>query len=867
MGTYFGEIRVIANSYPYPNYFFYPLYELVDGEFIELTDEEKEKLLPGSFYENINIYSSASYLFSMDDYFLDTDDVLIDFSFKDLQENRRSDGTHYQTSWKLDLSKLPQPAFRHMEDLGYHYVVDLDGIEGDWQNDSIVYLTLNDFKEDMRVMLETKNPDVLIGPYPVHWDEDQEKFYVRLINAHSNQHHVIKGFRYLDGVNNHLQVFQMNSYFIRKYVKTNSSDQIVPYTYDRISIEALMENFCEVLAAKGPKAFRFDMNNAQQMLAIYKRSLLGRFSDEDAQNRVERLLQVLDTNILFDQTEEKMGTLAGNLIYNQQEKSVFRAAIDALAKDEVFLEHLPSFREFAKQEEKRKKELAELQERKEELNEQVQELARLNPEQRLEEAHQQIERLEVLKKQSEQKLQAIIDHTNLVQSFEDLQRQSEFLHQEHETKQQEIVFLEERLKTLQNEVDAILERSTQKALEMNFDTLIASHLTSQSERRQREQRESKYLRAAHSLQSLPRTHLDSEQLVPLIVQAIQIKRPEYSENDILNFLICFSQGFLTLLCGPSGSGKTTICEIVAENLGLMKPGELQPLLPDSPYLTRFAQVGVEKGWSSRRDLIGYYNALSQSFEKANPNFYDLLLILDAESRMNSTDVFPAFVLLDNANLSSMEYYWSDFLSMNEDHAVCGTLNLGQNFQVQVPNTLHFMASIQSDHTSQPLSPRLLDRAWVISMPEVGNMRLIELSNSFAPIQSLTQQQLESAFGALGSDLIMLENEWPFMQLLQAFQEAGMPVSIRSQRAIRTYVVAGARLFHATEEQSAETVALDYAVLQRLLPKINGSSLTYRNGLEAIRKLLEENHLIKSKQKLEQIMAAGDAAMQYYQFFS
>ncbi len=864
MGTYFGEIKVISN--PYPNYFFYPLYELVNGEFVELTDEEKEQLMPGSFYENINIYS-GSYLFSIDDLFLDTDDILIEFSFKDLQENRRPDGSRYQTAWKLDLARLGKLSFYPMEDIGYNYLVDLESYEGDWQNDSILYLNLHDFKEDMQVMLETKNSDVLLGPYPVHWDEEEERFYVRLVNAHSSQRHVIKGLRYLDGVNNHLQVFQMNSYFIRKYVQVNESNQIVPYTYDRISIDDLMDNFREILATKGPKALRLDANSAQQMVSIYKRSLLGRLSDEDAQNRADRLLEILETNILFEQTEERMGTLAGSLIYNQQEKSVFRAAVDALAKDEVFLEHLSSFREFTKQEEKRKKELAELQERKEELNEQVQELARLNPAQRLEEAHQQIERLETLKKQSEQKLQTIIDHTNLVQSFEDLQRQSEFLHQEHEAKQKELTFLEERLKTLQKEVDAILERSTQKALEMNFDTLIASHLTSQSERRQREEREARYLRAAQSLQALSRTHLDTDQLVPLIVQAIQIKRPEYTENDILNFLICFSQGFLTLLCGPSGSGKTTICQIVAQSLGLMKPNEVQSLGPDSPYLVRFAQVGVEKGWSSRRDLIGYYNALSQTFEKANPNFYDLLMVLDAESRMNSTDVFPAFVLLDNANLSSMEYYWSDFLSMNEDQEICGTLNLAQNFQIQVPNTLHFMASIQSDHTSQPLSPRLLDRAWVISMPEVGNMRLMELSDSFSSIQSLTKFQLENAFGALGSDLIMVENEWPFMQILQAFQEAGMPVSIRSQKAIRAYVAAGSRLFHATEEQSAEKVALDYAILQRLLPKINGSSLGYRNGLEAIRKLLEEYQFIKSKKKLDQIMAAGDAAMQYYQFFS
>ncbi len=864
MGTYLGEVRITKST---SSYFFYPFYELVNGEFIELSEEEQQEIFPGSYYLNVNLFSPSFY-HPLEDLFQNGDDVLIEFNFQDLQENYRSDGTRYQTAWKLDLSKLGNLAVRHMEDLGYNYLVDLEWVEGDWQNDSVLYLNSSDLKEDMKVVIATEKENVLIGPYKVHWDEEAEKYYVRLLHVNNPQNKIVQGFRYLDDLNNHLEVFQFTSYFIRKYIRTTGSSQIIPYTYDRISTEELMENFCEILAtSKSAKGLRFDSNTAQQMLGVYKRSLLGHLNDEDAQQRVQRLLEVLDANILFDQTADRMGTLAGNLIYNHQDKAIFRAALDALAKDEVFLEHVPSFREFIKQEEKRKKELADLQAQKELLSDQVQELVRLNPEQRLVEAHQQIDRLETLKKQLEEKLQEIIDHTNLIQSFEDLKRQSDFLNQEHEDKERQIAFLEERLQTLQEELNAILERSAQKAMEMNFDTLIAAHLTSQNERHQRETREATYRHAAQSLQSMARSHLDSEQLVALVVQSIQMKRPEYSENDILNFLICFSQGFLTLLCGPSGSGKTTICQIVAESLGLMKPQELQTNSFDSPYLMRFAQVGVEKGWSSRRDLIGYYNALSQTFEKANPNFYDLLFILDAESRLHTPDVFPAFVLLDNANLSAMEYYWSDFLSMNEDQTICGTLNLGQSFQVQVPNTLHFMASIQSDHTSQSLSPRLLDRAWVISMPEMGAMRLIEFPDSFTPIQTLSQAQLESAFGALDSDLIMLEHEMVFAQLLQAFSQAGMPISIRSQKAIRTYVAAGTRLFHPTPEQSAEKIALDYAILQRLLPKINGSSLTYRNGLEAIHKLLEDNQLMKSKTKLEQIMATGDAAMQYYQFFA
>lgn len=868
MGTYVGEIR-------FNGYFinFFPSYQVIDGKFEQLKEEELEEMLPGSRCLNISLISTSSTI-SLTEIFQDGDDVLINFSFGDLQANRRTDGQRYPTAWKLDLAKLGILAISHMEDLGYYYLVRPEEVIGDWQQDQVLYINTTDVKEDINVMIPTEKPNILIGPYVVRYDEEQDRYYVRLATRANitAQKHIVQGHQYTDGLENHIIYLELTD-VIREYVPTTGTN-IIPYSYDCITPEALMENFCDLLASRSSsKALRLDSNLGKQMVKIYQNSLItgpGGLSMEDAQKRADQLLSIIDTHVLFEQTLDRMGTLAGSLIYNLQDKSIYPMVIDALSKDEKFLNNVSSFREFAKQEEKHRKELAELQLRKEQLDLQVQELLRLNPEKKLEEAKQQIEKLDEIKTQSEQKLQEIINHTNLVQSFEDLKRHSDFLTSESKSKQQEIALLEERLKTLQQDLETILERSSQKAIEMSFDTFIAAKLASENERLEQEKRNSIYLRAAKGLQAIPRSHLDREQLIALVIQAIQVKRPEYSENDILNFLICFTQGFLTLLCGPSGSGKTTICEITAQSLGLMKPQELMKANPEFPYLLRFAQVGVEKGWNSHRDLIGYYNGLSQTFEKANPTFYDLLFVLDAESRMeNNPEVFPAFVLLDNANLSAMEYYWSDFLSLNEDEEICGVLNLGKNFQLQVPNTLHFMASIQSDHTSQPLSARLLDRAWVVSMPEVGSLRLDGNLDIFTPIQTLTKAQLNEAFGWPSRDLHMQENiEAIFNTLLQTFQEAGMPVSIRSQKAIRSYVAAGSRLFKPTSSQpSKEIIALDYAVLQRLLPKINGSSSTYRAHLETIRKLLEAFHLSMSLKKLDQIIAAGDAAMQYYQFFS
>ena len=36
----------------------------------------------------------------------------------------------------------------------------------------------------------------------------------------------------------------------------------------------------------------------------------------------------------------------------------------------------------------------------------------------------------------------------------------------------------------------------------------------------------------------------------------------------------------------------------------------------------------------------------------------------------------------------------------------------------IPETLHFVATINNDHTTETLSPRLIDRAWVITLPQL-----------------------------------------------------------------------------------------------------------------------------------------------------
>ena len=77
-----------------------------------------------------------------------------------------------------------------------------------------------------------------------------------------------------------------------------------------------------------------------------------------------------------------------------------------------------------------------------------------------------------------------------------------------------------------------------------------------------------------------------------------------------------TQGFLTVFSGEPGSGKTSICNILGQVLGLNKVADCVDCTErEKDSIRRFVSVSVERGWTSKRDFVGYYNPLSKTFDK------------------------------------------------------------------------------------------------------------------------------------------------------------------------------------------------------------------------------------------------------------
>lgn len=329
-----------------------------------------------------------------------------------------------------------------------------------------------------------------------------------------------------------------------------------------------------------------------------------------------------------------------------------------------------------------------------------------------------------------------------------------------------------------------------------------------------------------------------------------------NKNDVANLLICIAQGFLTIFAGEPGTGKTSLANWIANILGLRHK-----------INNRFTEIAVEKGWTSRRDLIGYYNPLTKSFDAASKGLVSALSLLKAEQEHQIKDLLY-LVLLDEANLSQMEYYWADFMSLCDFDKKDRIISLGEDYEYPISDTLRFLATINLDHTTEILSPRLIDRAWIIMLQssdiDIEDMEMeysnfdeypmisYDVFNALCLPQKWESQKLDSA---------IIDK---FNKIRMCFQDVGISFSPRILGMIKKYCLASRGLFDVSENAY---VALDYSIAQKVLPIINGYGDRYQLFLDKLLQECDQNTMPRCYEILQSILRRGNLNMQYYQFFS
>ena len=193
-----------------------------------------------------------------------------------------------------------------------------------------------------------------------------------------------------------------------------------------------------------------------------------------------------------------------------------------------------------------------------------------------------------------------------------------------------------------------------------------------------------------------------------------------------------------------------------------------------------------------------------------------------------------------------------------------TIALSGSQKYHIPDTLRFLATINNDHTTDRLSPRLIDRSFIVILPNEGKQNE---SAQEKQIQPINWEYLKAAFSKGDIEKNTLKN---YEDLKETLEKVNIPLSYRSDNAIRKYIKSASYWMSKSTDcnkasRSGQTIALDFAIAQKALPFIDVLGDSYHEALEDLAAQLENFELTKSLDIVRRIIKNG-SEMDDYRFF-
>ena len=287
----------------------------------------------------------------------------------------------------------------------------------------------------------------------------------------------------------------------------------------------------------------------------------------------------------------------------------------------------------------------------------------------------------------------------------------------------------------------------------------------------------------------------------------------YFSDQILSRLVSSlcTKPFL-ILSGLSGSGKTKLAQSFA-----------QWICQDE---SQYCIVPVGADWTNREPLLGYPNALDP-LEYIKPESGSLDLIIRANENTN----LPYFLILDEMNLSHVERYFADFLSVMESGNNItlypdSLIKTGIPSNIKLSNNLFIIGTVNIDETTYMFSPKVLDRANAIEFRiKQEEISLFLNERKELKMAELTGKGSNMASSFLGmannkifedKDLITINNT--LVNFFSELKRTGAEFGFRSASEIHRLL----NQLSLMDKDISEDEKLDIAIMQKLLPKLHGS---------------------------------------------
>lgn len=819
-------------------YNFFPQYELTDGKLKEIPADKLRADYPTNGGMNLayNPYSGGAASFLDEEITTDNDEdqyvnnvYVVEIDNYDLEPN---DNSTYQV--KLDLQRLVQHGkklhdiIRYADEYEIYKVVhcEADSIsDKTFISGNINLLETNITDGEMVVLFYNEK---YYGPFKALRRQYDEKFYINTLAGENN--YLVPFFSTTDVevIELEKQAYYKDPTYTRFIQVTSNNIMYDDTITDEILLEKLTDDVPIELAATNPEEFSHMYSNSPFLAELPK---------EIVSKRLDRLIEIVNN---VDKLKEKKHEVFELLLKFYQE-----APSDKMIMESDAYKALQNkYDEERAKNANADKTIQELNRELENNNSQIIELRKSSEGTA---SSEEVAKLEALNKSLREELNTIKETS---ESIEKLKAEQTELETTTRYLQRQTDDYERKITTLKNEISNAIDAAGSAGMaSLAFDPFISSEMMKKAASWETTEEDKQYKEKLKMISEVTPSSLNDTDLIDYIVNYVKARR-EYSRNDIINIYISIAQNFITIFSGEPGTGKTSMCNIVAETLGLLQYGE---------ELNRFVSVSVERGWSSKRDLIGYYNPLTRKYDKSNGKIYDALRVLDVERDKSE---YPFIIMLDEANLSPIEYYWADFMRLTDRSSLNDMyINIGAERELYVPETLKFLATINTDQTTETLSPRLIDRACIIKLPKVEPRYNAYASSASTEI--ITWDNFVKAFSKT-AELNPITQKG-MKEIYKLFNDYGMSVSPRTQLGIKNYVMAAQEIMEDEPNTLAREKALDFAVVQKLLPKINGYYSVYERFFDSLKQLCKEYNLSMTEDAVMKIIDAQERNMGYCQY--
>lgn len=830
-------------------YNFYPLYEYIDNKFVAIDDAEERFPEHGNFA----VYKSRYY--DIEERIMKREFCILTLDESDIQENKNYNGDFYTSHFKIDIEDLVKSNKLHsLSEYNLYPTVVAEG-PVNFKDKKVIFVEdsfpINNFMTKSFLY----HQGYYYGPFDTSIRDLDGKMYV---NPRVEQNGYVVN-RYTldeDGENNPIVYCQFyRSERMMDFIHLDSNFEKV--TEDVMSDNALLEAFTKALSSMHLDNSSIPINKLEEALETINSSPFINVSGNEniTQTRINRLKDMISNTNNFHELTTSTTDILAALLNGDSNLDEF---VEKIVSDPELLNRFQSHKVFKSKLDEEREELERVRKEKEKTEADIDKIraeSQENALEKIESLKSEKAQLETKISEAKSKFDEIVEKTRLSTDIRELK----ILHKSYQ----------DRFYELKSDIQKTVDESAGKAAKIvfdeQFDKMISKTLSNALAKYERDDEETKYKTIAATIINSSNCGVEEEKLIDYIVSEIQLYRPKYSKNTIVNLLLCTSLGFLTIFSGDPGIGKTSICRILAHSLGLD-----HPIVQDTNVFTeRYLLVAVGRGWNSKRDLIGYYNPLSKRIEKNNCNLYDAMKLLHFESQESK---LPMMILLDEANLSPMEYYWGDFVNIcdtfnRDSESVNNSINLGENEVLRIPKTLRFLATINNDHTTETISPRLIDRAFVVSLPSSSYSYNDEALKEFDGFNSpISIEKINSCIESHRSSMEETANSI-FENIKDRFRRIKQPLSPRIEEDVINYCSVAQNLLEKERSAEPSIVALDYAMCQKAITKISGNGLEYREWLEELKTYCEGQFLTMTASQLDKIISDGDNSMQYYQFFN